>query len=168
MFGCAGTGHRSEGQYHRPDGETLAFWCVGACRLRRSWAARCGPTIGRLWTMLAHVQGQPLNIAQLASSLAVSAPTIANYVDILCDMGLVRRLQPWFGNVGKRLGKSPKTYIRNSGLLHALLGLELVTSLAQPSYCWPKLWGPSGRKHHHCYGITLSSLFLSYYQWRRD
>ena len=83
-------------------------------------------TIGRLWTMLAHLQGQPLNMSQLAGSLAVTSPTVAHYVDVLCDMGLVRRLPPWFANVGKRLVKSPKTYVRDSGLLHALLA---VTSL---------------------------------------
>ena len=83
-------------------------------------------TIGRLWTMLAHLQGQPLNMSQLAGSLAVTSPRVAHYVDVLCDMGLVRRLPPWFANVGKRLVKSPKTYVRDSGLLHALLA---VTSL---------------------------------------
>ena len=83
-------------------------------------------TIGRLWTMLAHLQGQPLNMSQLAGSLAVTSPTVAHYVDVLSDMGLVRRLPPWFANVGKRLVKSPKAYVRDSGLLHALLA---VTSL---------------------------------------
>ncbi len=86
-------------------------------------------TIGRLWTMLAHSQGQALNFAQLAGSLAVTSPTVARYVDILCDMGLVRRLPPWFANVGKRLVKSPKAYIRDSGLLHALLGLDTLRGL---------------------------------------
>jgi uncharacterized protein len=98
-------------------------------------------TIGRLWTMLAHVQGQPLNVAQLASSLAVTAPTVSHYVDILCDMGLVRRLQPWFANVGKRLVKSPKTYIRDSGLLHALLGLDTLQSLLSHPIAGPSFEG---------------------------
>jgi uncharacterized protein len=98
-------------------------------------------TIGRLWTMLAHVQGQPLNVAQLASSLAVTSPTVAHYVDILCDMGLVRRLQPWFANVGKRLVKSPKTYIRDSGLLHALLGLDTLQSLLSHPISGPSFEG---------------------------
>jgi predicted AAA+ superfamily ATPase len=81
-------------------------------------------TIGRLWTMLAHAQGGILNQARLASSLAVSAPAIGRYVDLLVDLLLVRRLSPWSGNVGKRLVRSPKVYVRDSGLVHALLELE--------------------------------------------
>jgi predicted AAA+ superfamily ATPase len=81
-------------------------------------------TIGRLWTMLAHAQGAPLNQSRLAASLAVSAPAVGRYVDLLVDLLLVRRLRPWTGNVGKRLVRSPKTYIRDSGLTHALLDLE--------------------------------------------
>jgi len=80
--------------------------------------------VGRLWRMLAHVQGTPLNKARLAASLDVSAPAVSRYVDLLADLLLVRRLQPWSGNIGKRLVRAPKTYIRDSGLLHALLGLE--------------------------------------------
>ena len=80
-------------------------------------------TIGRLWTMLAHLQGTPLNQARLASSLAVSSPAVARYVDLLVDLLLVRRLRPWSGNVGKRLVRTPKTYIRDSGVVHALLEL---------------------------------------------
>jgi uncharacterized protein len=98
-------------------------------------------TIGRLWTMLAHVQGRPLNVAQLASSLAVSARTVAHYVDIPCDMGLVRRLQPWFAYVGKRLVKSAKTYFRDSGLLHALLGLDTLQSLLSHPIAGPSFEG---------------------------
>lgn len=78
-------------------------------------------TLGRLWTMLAHQQGGLLNQAQLAGSLGVSAPTVARYVDLLSDLHLVRRLMPWSANVGKRLVKSPKVYVRDSGLVHALL-----------------------------------------------
>ena len=81
-------------------------------------------TIGRLWTMLAHGQGTPLNQSRLASSLAVSTPAIGRYIDLLVDLLLVRRLRPWGGNVGKRLVRTPKTYIRDSGLTHALLDLE--------------------------------------------
>jgi uncharacterized protein len=86
-------------------------------------------TIGRLWTMLAHHQGALFNASQLAASLAITAPTVTHYVDILCDLGLVRRLHPWFANVGKRLVKSPRTYVRDSGLLHALLRLETLDDL---------------------------------------
>lgn len=81
-------------------------------------------TIGRLWTMVAHAQGSPLNHARLASSLAVSSPAVARYLDLLVDLLLLRRLRPWSGNVGKRLVRTPKTYIRDSGLTHALLDLE--------------------------------------------
>jgi uncharacterized protein len=81
-------------------------------------------TVGRLWTMLAHGQGAPLNQARLASSLAVSTPAIGRYVDLLVDLLLVRRLRPWSGNVGKRLVRTPKTYVRDSGITHALLELE--------------------------------------------
>ncbi|HEY5569397.1 MAG TPA: ATP-binding protein [Gammaproteobacteria bacterium] len=80
-------------------------------------------TIGRLWTMLAHAQGTPLHQSRLAASLAISAPAVARYVDLLVDLLLVRRLRPWSGNVGKRLVRTPKTYIRDSGLTHALLDL---------------------------------------------
>lgn len=81
-------------------------------------------TVGRLWGMLAHLQGSLLNHSRLASSLGVSAPTVTRYLDLLVDLLLVRRLQPWSGNVGKRLVRSPKWYVRDAGVLHALLGLE--------------------------------------------
>lgn len=77
----------------------------------------------RLWTMLAHHQGGLLNGAQLARGLGVSAPTVSHYLDLLVDLLLVRRLSPHLPNLGKRLVRSPKVYIRDSGLLHALLGL---------------------------------------------
>jgi hypothetical protein len=81
-------------------------------------------TIGRLWTMLAHAQGTPLNQARLATSLAVSAPAVGRYIDLLVDLLLLRRLRPWSGNVGKRLVRTPKTFVRDSGITHALLDLE--------------------------------------------
>jgi predicted AAA+ superfamily ATPase len=80
-------------------------------------------TLRRFWTMLAHHQSGLLNVAQLARNLGVDAKTAQSYIDLLCDLLLVRRLQPWHANVGKRLVKSPKVYIRDSGLLHALLDL---------------------------------------------
>jgi predicted AAA+ superfamily ATPase len=79
--------------------------------------------------MLAHLQGGLLNQAQLAASLGVSAPAIGRYVDLLVDLRLVRRLLPWSGNVGKRLVKSPKVYVRDSGLVHALLELPSLEAL---------------------------------------
>ncbi len=80
-------------------------------------------TLRRLWTMFAHHQGGLLNGAQLARGLGVSGATIAHYLDLLVDLLLVRRLPPTVANVGKRMVRSPKVYVRDSGLLHALLGL---------------------------------------------
>jgi uncharacterized protein len=96
-------------------------------------------TISRLWTMLAHQQGSMLNQAKLASSLGITAPTVTRYIDLLVDLQLVRRLQPYSSNVGKRLVKAPKVYVRDSGLVHALLGLRtwddiLGHPIAGPSY----------------------------------
>jgi len=83
-------------------------------------------TLERLWTMLAHNQGTLLNASQLANSLAVSAPTMTNYLGLLVDLLLVRRLPPFHTNIKKRLVKSPKTYIRDSGLVQELLGHPVV------------------------------------------
>lgn len=80
-------------------------------------------TLRRFWTMLAHQQGGLLNAAALARALAVDGKTIASYLDLFVDLLLVRRLPPWHGNVRKRLVKSPKVYVRDSGLVHALLGI---------------------------------------------
>lgn len=81
-------------------------------------------TLGRLWTMLAHGQGTLLNASRLAMGLSVTSPTVSSYVDLLVDLLLVRRLPAFHANIGKRLVKSPKTYVRDSGLVHALLGIE--------------------------------------------
>jgi len=84
----------------------------------------------RLWTMLAHSQGSLLNASRFASGLGVSAQTVTRYIDLLADLLLVRRLPPFRANIGKRLVKSPKTYVRDSGLVHALLGIEDYNALA--------------------------------------
>lgn len=81
-------------------------------------------TLRRFWTMLAHRQGALLNAAELARALAVDGKTIAKYLDLMVDLLMVRRLQPLHANVGKRLTKSPKTYVRDSGLVHSLLRLD--------------------------------------------
>lgn len=81
-------------------------------------------TLGRLWLMLAHQQGALLNQARLAASLGIGASTLTRYVDLLVDLQLVRRLPPWSANVGKRLTKTPKVYVRDSGIVHALLELS--------------------------------------------
>jgi predicted AAA+ superfamily ATPase len=87
-------------------------------------------TLERLWTMVAHSQGSLLNASRLAAGLSVSMPTIVRYIDLLVDLLLVRRLSPFHANTGKRLVKSPKTYVRDSGILHALLGIEDHNALA--------------------------------------
>lgn len=86
-------------------------------------------TLRRLWTMLAHHQGELLDQSRLAASLAISGQTVSRYIDLLCDLMLVRRLPAWHGNVGKRLVRSPKVYVRDSGLVHALLGLPNLDAL---------------------------------------
>lgn len=80
-------------------------------------------TLRRFWMMLAHTQGGLFNAAQLARGLAVDGKTVARYFDLMVDLMLVRRLQPFQANIGKRLVKSPKVYVRDSGLVHALLNI---------------------------------------------
>jgi uncharacterized protein len=117
------------------DGESLAF----RRNFIRTYLERDVPQFGRripaetlerLWTMLAHNQGTLLNASKLAASLSVSAPTVSGYIDLLVDLLLVRRLQPFHTNAGKRLVKSPKVYVRDSGLVHALLGIDSHNALA--------------------------------------
>jgi len=112
-----------------PDAEASLRWRTDFIRtyLERD-IPQLGPrvpaeTLRRLWTMLAHNQGGMLNAAHLARSLGVSGVTVMHYLDLMVDLLLVRRLQPRLVNVGKRLVRSPKVYVRDSGLVHALLGL---------------------------------------------
>ena len=87
-------------------------------------------TLHRFWRMLAHVHGQLFNASQLGAALGgVAHTTVGRYLDLLVDTMLVRRLEPHFVNVGKRLVKSPKIYLRDSGLLHSLLGIRSVDDL---------------------------------------
>ena len=86
-------------------------------------------TLERFWTMLAHNQGSVLNAANLARNLDVSGVTIGRYLDLMCDLLLVRRLKPWTFNIGKRLVRSPKIYVRDSGITHALLNIESYNDL---------------------------------------
>ena len=86
-------------------------------------------TLDRFWTMLAHNQGTPLNAAQLARNLEVSGVTIGRYLDLMTDLLLVRRLKPWTFNIGKRLIRSPKIYVRDSGITHALLNISNYNNL---------------------------------------
>lgn len=98
-------------------------------------------TVGRLWTMLAHQQGALLQQSRLASGLGLTSPSIERYIDLLVDLQLVRRLRPWSGNVGKRLVKAPKVYVRDSGLVHALLGMRTLNDLAGHPVCDPSYEG---------------------------
>ena len=86
-------------------------------------------TLRRFWTMLAHTQGQPFNASRLSAALSLSAISVGRYLDLLVDLFLVRRLSPWLSNTGKRLTRSPKVYIRDSGLLHALLNINSFDAL---------------------------------------
>lgn len=81
-------------------------------------------TLRRFWTMLAHNQSTTLNAANLARGLGISGQSVVRYLDLMVDLLLLRRLQPWSANTGKRLVRSPKVYIRDSGIAHALLGIE--------------------------------------------
>ena len=87
-------------------------------------------TMERLWTMLAHLQGSLLNASDLGRALSISTQSVTRYIDLLVDLLLVRRLRPYHANIGKRLVKSPKIFVRDSGLVHALLGIETLDRLA--------------------------------------
>lgn len=86
-------------------------------------------TLERFWTMLAHLQGSVLNLSHLARNFDVSSVTINRYLELMVDLMLVRRLQPWIFNTGKRLIRSPKIYVRDSGIVHALLNIESYNNL---------------------------------------
>ena len=81
-------------------------------------------TLRRLWTMLVHSQGSTLNAAKLAGNIGMSGQTVSRYLDLLVELLLVRRLQPWSSNEGKRLVRSPKIFLRDSGIGHALLNIK--------------------------------------------
>ena len=102
--------------YLERDVPNLAF-PIPATRLRR------------LWTMLAHLQGEPVNQSKLGTNLEIDGKTVSRYIDVLTNLLLVRRLEPWHENVKKRLVKSPRYYVRDSGLLHHLLGVHDFNSL---------------------------------------
>jgi len=92
-------------------------------------------TMRRLWTMLAHCNGQLLNASKLAASLGVTPPTVRRYIDFLEHTYMLRVLQPWSRNVKKRMVKSPKIFIGDTGLLHSLLDIETMNQLfGHPTY----------------------------------
>lgn len=82
------------------------------------------PQLERFWTMLAHYHGQIWNAAEPASSLGLSQPTVRSYLDVMTSVYMIRQLQPWHENLAKRQVKAPKIYLRDAGLLHALLGIR--------------------------------------------
>jgi predicted AAA+ superfamily ATPase len=121
--------------YLAKDDEQAMDWLEN---LVRTYLERDVPQMGfrvpatrlrRLWTMLAHLQGETVNYSKLASNLEVDAKTVNNYIDIFTDLLLVRRLEPWYANVKKRLVKSPRYYVRDSGILHRLLGINSYNAL---------------------------------------
>ena len=93
------------------------------------------PALHRFWSMLAHYHGQIWNAADPARSLGVNESTVRRYLDWLTQAYLVRQLQPWFANLGKRQVKAPKIYLRDSGLLHELLGIADPAALARHPKC---------------------------------
>ena len=112
-----------------------AVWCAQAvARFVESDLPRLGvhvavSTMMRFWTMLAHFHGQVWNAAELARSMGVGESTVRRYLDTLSQALMIRQLQPWYENLGKRQVKSPKIYFRDSGLLHALLGIRSADAL---------------------------------------
>lgn len=117
-------------------------------------------TLRRLWTMLAHTSGGLLNASRLAAGIGVSGPTVDRYIDLLVDLSLLRRLPPWHVNVGKRTTKSPKVFVRDTGLLHALLELTTMSDLLGHPATGPSFEsfavenliqaaGPRAQPHHY-------------------
>ena len=86
-------------------------------------------TLRRLWTMLSHSQGGMLDVSMLGKNLMLDAKTVHRYLDLFVDLMLLRRLPPWHSNMGKRMVKSPKLYVRDAGLVHALLGVSTMEDL---------------------------------------
>jgi hypothetical protein len=116
-------------------------------------------TLLRFWTMLAHVHGQILNWSELGRSMAVSDATVRHYVDVLASTFMVRVLPPWHENLSKRQVKAPKIYIRDSGILHALLDIETMHALEQhpkigaswEGFCVESLIAQLGARPEQCY-----------------
>jgi len=113
-----------------------ASWCEGFTRvllerdLPQLGVTIPSETLRRFWTMLAHYHGQVWNGAEFARTLGSSEPTARRYLDILAGAFMVRILPPWHENLKKRQVKSPKVYVRDAGLLHALLGLETLSDVS--------------------------------------
>jgi uncharacterized protein len=123
--------------YTAADDVDANVWCNNAiARFVQSDLPQFGvnvaaPAMMRFWAMLAHVHGQTWNAADPARSLGVSEPTVRRYLDWLTQGFMVRQLQPWFENLGKRQVKAPKIYFPDTGFLHALLGVRNAAELAR-------------------------------------
>lgn len=117
-------------------------------------------TLRRFWTMISHYHGQLLNLSELGRAYGISDKTIGRYLDILAGTLMVRLLQPWYSNVGKRLVRSPRRYMRDSGLFHALQSIETPESL----YAHPKV-GASWEGFVVEQAITLLEIGEPYF-WR--
>lgn len=115
--------------------EDAAVWCANAVArfvegdLPQFGVNVAAPTMTRFWAMLAHLHGQVWNAADPARSLGVSEPTVRRYLDWLTQGFMVRQLQPWHENLGKRQVKAPKVYFRDTGLLHSQLGIRAEADL---------------------------------------
>ncbi len=127
--------------YLAPSGGAWSRWMESFARtfLERDipgLGSRVAPAaLGRFWRMLAHYHGQTWNAAELGRSMDVSVTAVRNYRDLLAGSFMIRLLPPWFENLGKRLVKSPKVFLRDSGILHSLLGIEGMMELAvHPRY----------------------------------
>jgi predicted AAA+ superfamily ATPase len=122
----------------RSDADSLAWRLQAVQRHVESDLPQFGvnvpaPAMLRFWRMLAHLHGQVWNAADPARSLGISEPTVRRYLDVLTQTLMLRQLQPWHANLGKRQVKAPKLYFRDSGLLHALLGIgDFDALLAHP------------------------------------
>lgn len=121
--------------YLAQDDEMSMDWLEN---LMKTYLERDIPQIGfqvpagrlrRLWTMLAHLQGETLNYSKLAANLEIDGKTVTKYIDILTEIMLVRQIEPWHVNIKKRLIKSPRYYVRDSGILHRLLGIDSYDAL---------------------------------------
>jgi len=123
------------------------------------WREFTPVAMGRLWRMLAHVNGQMVNYSTLASSLGISSVSVKNYIDLLASTCMVEIVPPWFSNLGKRLVKAPKVYITDSGITAALLGLRSFEELSgHPAFgaIWEQIvlanirgWFPGGELYFY-------------------
>jgi len=146
-FSLAEVGHEAAHQLWRRGGFPLSFLAPseqGSLRWRLEfvqallerdlpqWGVRVpAVTLRRFWTMLAHYHGQIWNAAEPARAMGMSQPSIRRYLDLLTDALMIRQLQPWHANLNKRQVKAPKVYVRDSGLLHALYGIESAKALLE-------------------------------------